>query len=380
MRYLQTRHSRSCTFNQGKCPPEVMRQAAVVLQCYGKLARKTHPFTGNAVSQECPEVATEVPDENGLFVLFDRKEVVDGEQDPNYVQFNQRGNGFAAFQCHSLQNAVQVYIWPEDVNNDTGSGATPQSHADLLNNGRSYGLRALFDCVNTLQGQERWWWELSRICSLQDADGVALPKESACTLECRKGMPGWQQPRARRGEKASSPAFEAWFDAVRYQVSLNLIKMGIFGSNAENFLHKVRLCYARRQPYRYNGVYTEVENVPVVYLGDSAGSTDFKKGMSCGRGLLCASQLALDTMDVVLQQAKMTGSANLQQAFRHGAKMYQNFWSSPEMIAEWRTDYDASFKYLQAGRLDMGPMCSMAAAICHNGCMFVPQLGRVMGA
>merc|ERR1712232_117130 len=118
-----------------------------------------------------------------------------------------------------------------------------------------------------------------------------VPAEATCSLEWRGGFPGYQSMLPGTREKASSPAFEAWFDAVRYQVSLNLYKMGIFGSCAETFLHKVRLCYARREPYRYNSVYTEVEAVPVIYVGDSAGSTDFKKGLSCGRGLLCACQL-----------------------------------------------------------------------------------------
>merc|ERR1719502_1689105 len=125
------------------------------------------------------------------------------------------------------------------------------------------------------------------------------------------------------GEKASSPAFTAWFDAVRYQISLNLYKMGIFGSCAENFLRKVRLCYARREPYRYNNVYTEVEHVPVLYLGDSAGSTDFKKGLSCGRGLLCASQLAFDTMGTISHHLASTQRSDLKDAFRQGGMRYQ---------------------------------------------------------
>ena len=62
------------------------------------------------------------------------------------------------------------------------------------------------------------------------------------------------------------------FHSVASKISLNLHKMGIIGTHAERFLHKIRLCCAQRQPYRYDGVYTEVEGVPVVYLGDSAGS------------------------------------------------------------------------------------------------------------
>lgn len=174
------------------------------------------------------------------------------------------------------------------------------------------------------------------------------------------------------GEKARSPAFEAWFDAVRYQVSLNLYKMGIVGTRAENFLHKIRLCYARRQPYRYDGVYTEVECVPVIYLGDSSGSTDFKKGLSCGRGLMCAWQLALDTMDAVLQQLHIAKCANLRSAMQQGAELYQQRWRSAEMIAEWRSDFDATFKYLQAGRWPMAGMTSAGG--------LYPHLGYVLGA
>lgn len=357
MRYLQTRHAGYCSFHDGRCPPDVMRGAAAVAQCFGKVARKTNPISGNQASEEEPCIDADVPSEHGLLVLFDRQDVADGEQDSNYEHFNVRGNGFTTFQSHAQTNTVLTYVWPEDATNDTGISTAPLTQEELIANGKSLGLRALFDCVDRLQGQERWWWELSRRCRMQEEGGVPVPKDRACTLEWRAGLPGWRKdtyPRA--GEKASSAAFEAWFDAVRYQISLNLHRMGIFGTNAENFLSKVRLCYARRSPYRYNSVYTEVEGVPVIYLGDSAGSTDFKKGLSCGRGLLCASEFALDTLDVVAQQLNHAGVANLKNAFQQAGAKYQRNWSSPEMVAEWSKEFDATFKYLQAGRLLAPPL------------------------
>lgn len=369
--YLRARHPQHCTLHQGRCPPEVMRGAAAVVQSYGKAARKANPIAGNSVSQEEPAKSMGVPSENGLFVLFDRKDVVDGERDEGYQFFNQRSNGFAAFQSHRLTNAIQVYIWPENVTNDTGCPLEPATQEDLINKGKSFGLRSLFDCVTKLQGKENWWWEVSRRCHLQDENGTPVPRESICTLECRRGLPGWQQPYPRMGEKASSAAFEAWFDAVRYQISLNLYKMGMFGTHAEHFLHKVRLCYARREPYRYSSVFTEVEGVPVIYLGDSAGSTDFKKGMSCGRGLMCASQLAVDTMDAILQQMKFNGQADVRTAIRYSAERYQQLWRSPEMVAEWSDDFDATYKYFQSGRWpsNLGSITSLQ-----------PQLGPMFGA
>lgn len=349
MGHLLVRHPQSCSLHNGHCPPDVMRGSAAVIQSYGKVARRTNPIVGNAASEEDPVVAMDVPCENGLFVLFDRHDVTDGAQDPEYQLFNQRGNGFAVFQSHRLSNSVQVYVWPEHATNNTGHHLI-QTEADLIKNGKSFGLRALFDCVTRFQGQENWWWEVSRRCHLQDENGGAVPEELACTLEWRQGLRSWRKCYPQMGEKASSATFEAWFDAVRYQISLNMYKMGIFGSRVENFLHKVRLCYARRQSYRYNTVYTEVENVPVIYLGDSAGSTDFKKGLSCGRGLLCASQLAFDTMHVVLQQLGSAGRSDLKAAFRGSGVRYQQQWGSPEMVSEWRDDFDSTYKYLQAGR------------------------------
>lgn len=386
MRYLVGRHPDSCRFNHGQCPAEVMRDAAAVMQCYGKTARKANPIAGNFVSQQEPEICTEVPNENGLFVLLNREDVMDGEQSPDYLQFNQCANGFAVFQSHSLANAVQVYIWPEDATNNTGrSSSSPISEADLINNGRAFGLRALFDCVAARQGQENWWWEVSRRCSIQHEDGSPVPREHACSLEWREGLLGWRRAYPKMGEKASSPAFEAWFDAVRYQVSGNLFKMGIVGTRAENFLHKIRLCYARRQPYRYDGVYTEVENVPVVYLGDSAGSTDFKKGLSCGRGLLCASQLAVDTLDAVQHQLQFGQCANLRSAIQHGAELYQRRWRLPEMISEWRMDYDATMKYLQMGRIPMAEtlqagLLQMGLMQMQRGAGLLPHLGSQLVA
>lgn len=350
MHYLLARHPQHCTVNQGLCPAEVMRKASAVVQCYGKVARKNNPIIGNSVAEEEPFVGMEVPSENGLFLLFDRSDVADGDRDTEYQHFNQRGNGFSVFQSHDLTNAVQTYIWPEDVTNDTGYPYVPLTQEQLINHGRSFGLRALFDCVVNIQGQERWWWEFSRRCRLQDENGMPVPREKACTLDWRDGHQGWRHDNPRIGEKASSRAFEAWFDAVRYQIALNMYKMGIFGSHAENFLHKVRLCYARRASYRYNSVCTEVEGVPVIYLGDSAGSTDFKKGLSCGRGLLCASSLALAVTNVVSRQLHTAPWEGLKSAFQQGAQLYQQHWGSAEMAAEWRNDFDATFKYLQAGR------------------------------
>lgn len=318
----------------------------------------------------------EVPNENGLFVLFDRRDVVDGERDPGYQQFNAQTSGFTAFQTHSLANAVQVYIWPEDANNVTGNPLVPATQEELIAHGKTFGLKALFDCVTKLQGEENWWWEVGRRCRLQNENGEPVPKALACTLEWREGQD------AAMGEKAGSQAFEAWFDAVRYQISLNMYKMGIFGSRAENFLHKVRLCYARREPYRYNSVYTEVEGVPVIYLGDSAGSTDFKKGLSCGRGLFCASQVAFDTMGIVSQQLVSARQVDLRSAFRHGGERYQQQWKSAEMVCEWRVDFDATFKYLQAGRMPgMKPQHLQASAFeVLAGKFLEPQLGCVLGA
>merc|ERR1711920_1082108 len=98
-----------------------------------------------------------------------------------------------------------------------------------------------------------------------------------------------------------------------------MYKMGIFGTHAEDFLHKVRLCHARRTPYYYRSVFTEVESVPIIYLGDCAGSTDFKKGLSCGRALICASELAFDTLSMLRQQLLAASTFDVRSAIRHGA-------------------------------------------------------------
>lgn len=357
MRYLVERYPQHCSLNRGKCPAEVMRGAAAVFQCYGKAARKLNPILGNIVAEEQPTTNLHAPSENGLFLLFHRSDVAVGERDSSYQQFNFRGNGFNTFQSHKVNNAVQVYIWPEDVTNDTGSARMPMSQEDLITNSKTFGLKALFDCVEHLQGEERWWWELSRRCRMQDANGTPVPAENMCTLEWRKGQHGWSQNCPQAGEKACSAAFEAWFDAVRYQISLNMYRMGIFGSHAEQFLHKVRLGYALRKPYRYSGVCTEVESVPVAYLGDAAGSTDFKKGLSCGRGLLVAAQLAFNIIGDVARQLQSTVIPNLKSSIQLGLHMYQRDWNSPEMIAEWRNDFDATFKYVLAGRTEILNAC-----------------------
>lgn len=373
MRYLLERHPQHCSLHQGKCPPDVMRGAAAVIQCFGKAARKANPIAGNPVSEEKPVTDFPVPCENGLFVLFDRSDVAHGGRDPDYQLFNLRGNGFNSFQSHRKTNAVQVYIWPEETTNDTGDSRVPTTQEQLISSGKSFGLRALFDCVSQLQGEEAWWWELSRRCRMQDDRGLPVPPEAACTLECRRGSPGWRRSYPGAGEKASSPAFEAWFDAVRFQISLNMYKMGIFGTHAESFLCKVRLGTALRRPYWYSSVSTEVEGVPVVYLGDAAGSTDFKKGLSCGRGLLCAADLGLGVVDAVALQLRTVGVASLRDAFRQGARRYQLQWSSPEMKAEWMQDFDATYKYVLRGRVPDPLMLHSPPPGSHQVMQFLAQ-------
>jgi hypothetical protein len=227
-RYLRRHHSSNCSFHVGVCPPDVMAKASVVMQTYGRAAREANPIPGNTVSEEKPITDLEVPSPHGLFVLFDRSAVTHGEQDPAFWEFNQNYNGFNVFQSHDLANVVQVYIWPENVNDVTGCPNTPKTHEELIQGGGLFGLRALFDCVATLQGSEDWWWELSRRCRLQNAHGP-VPKAEQCSLNWKTGKTGY----CKAGEKASSPAFETWFNAVRHQISLNLYKMGIIGSHAD---------------------------------------------------------------------------------------------------------------------------------------------------
>jgi hypothetical protein len=280
------------------------------------------------------------------------------------MEFNQNYNGFNVFQSYDESNAVQVYIWPEDAQSGTGIAVTPTSHEQLIQGGGCFGLRALFDCVASLQGSEDWWWELSRRCRLQNAHGP-VPKEEQCSLNWQTGKTGY----CKAGEKASSPAFETWFNAVRHQIALNMYKMGIIGSGADAFLDKIRLCYAKREPYYFNSVYAEVQGVPVIYLGDSAGSTDFKQAMSCGRGLICAADLVLRTLEAAKRQEQSTGGCNIREAFRWGAQQYQRLWNSAEMKSQWGLGLVHATMNSSAAVLPRAgmPACAAALAMPHLG-------------
>jgi len=97
--------------------------------------------------------------------------------------------------------------------------------------------------------------------------------------------------------------------------------------------------------------YRSGEAVPGSLLGLPSCTAHFKKGMSCGRGLICAAKVAISTMHHFAIQQKSIAQADLRCAFQFGGMEYQQDWNSMEMKSEWRDDFDPSYKYCRLGRI-----------------------------
>lgn len=128
----------------------------------------------------------------------------------------------------------------------------------------------------------------------------------------------------------------------------------------KNFLDKllVRLCkfgielpsevqvvYAPRTEYYWEKISNEFqdgkENPPIVFVGDSAGGTDYRLGLSLGRGLLAALHLSeySDNIELLIQNYQEYWTNVIEKEFR----------KEPDLI---NTDHEIREKYINDGRLD----------------------------
>ncbi len=83
-----------------------------------------------------------------------------------------------------------------------------------------------------------------------------------------------------------------WFETYK---AVLVEQMRFFNLRLPQEPSKIRVFYAARSEYYWDAVTSDMEipiNCPLFFLGDSAGSTDYKFGLSVGRGLLAAQQLS----------------------------------------------------------------------------------------
>lgn len=86
---------------------------------------------------------------------------------------------------------------------------------------------------------------------------------------------------------------QKWFERYKTIVLKTAKKFDI---TLPDDLSRIQVFYASRMEYYWNDVVTEIPwksgSRPLFFLGDSAGSTDYKSGLSLGRGLLAVQELS----------------------------------------------------------------------------------------
>jgi hypothetical protein len=105
-------------------------------------------------------------------------------------------------------------------------------------------------------------------------------------------------------------------------------------------LSEIKVFYAKRGEYYYENATGHLGEIPIFFVGDSAGGTDYKLGLSLGRGLLAAEHIVAKWRENTFK-------------WDDTLKLYSIYWSNvierefeqndPDLIA--RNDCVA-FKYL----------------------------------
>jgi len=115
----------------------------------------------------------------------------------------------------------------------------------------------------------------------------------------------------------TKPDAESWFQHYKQALLNELDRHQIELPD----LHDVNVFYAERGEYYYEQVVDRRLDRPLFYFGDSAGSTDYKLGLSLGRGV-CAVKDSFDLAGPYIDVEEL-------------AQIYTNYWK--EVI---KTEFD----------------------------------------
>ncbi len=111
-----------------------------------------------------------------------------------------------------------------------------------------------------------------------------------------------------------------WFEQYKKIITKILSQWGI---KLPSNLKKIKIFYALRTEYYWNEVVTDCSlkeiQCPLFFVGDSAGSTDYKLGLSAGRGFFSAKMIAISLMRNKNDMQKVK-------------KNYQKYWDSVVMF------------------------------------------------
>ena len=140
---------------------------------------------------------------------------------------------------------------------------------------------------------------------------------------------------------------------------LRLLKSAVSRLFADNkidvqSLDKIQLYYSKRSEYFYRTASGKLDGVATFFVGDSVGSTDYKLGMSLGRGLLAAEAIVDNLVETKLDWAR-------------SSDWYNKYWNLvvlnefDQKKADLHIRESLTFKYLMHRRVVDGTKLSKLA-------------------
>lgn len=142
------------------------------------------------------------------------------------------------------------------------------------------------------------------------------------------------------GEGLSSTTLD-WFEKYKNTI-LKIAKQ--FEINLPNS-NQIKIFYANRSEYYWDIVAVNTSfheyNCPVFFIGDSAGSTDYKSGLSMGRGLLSAKILSslmiqFDDMTKIISSFQDYWKTIIDREFNQDASLLSDPWIQYQYLIKGR--------------------------------------------
>ncbi|OAI46489.1 alanine racemase [Gammaproteobacteria bacterium SCGC AG-212-F23] len=157
--------------------------------------------------------------------------------------------------------------------------AKPMSYAELAENGISYAV-----ANNSNYDVQLYTYPEGNLTAIFDE----IPEEFIQRASYNQNLGALDM----LGTGLSNDA-KKWFERYKHEIVTTCAKFEI---PLPIDLKRIKIFYAQRTEYYWEDVATQISwqgnSKPLFFLGDSAGSTDYKLGLSVGRGLLSAQTLS----------------------------------------------------------------------------------------
>lgn len=219
--------------------------------------------------------------QHGMLVQFSRSAAEEYRPRISYHNVSKLGLTYAA--SNNAQKAVQTYVYPKG------------------------------EMLPLLSRARPLFWEVLGTACKQSS---SIKADDQCNLNTS----------AQHQIASNVSGFDQWFKDVRNNVTGHLTDLGAFGPDLS--LSDAKFFYADRFEYyypkaeAYKVLPESRKSLPMFFLGDAAGSTDYALGLSGGRGMIAATEVADAIVSLVHQ------GYSLAQAFNQTRPVYQQYWNS----------------------------------------------------